>query len=246
MAGALPASPRLRRVERIAAQLQGRRHVDRAVERAGEEATEEGAAADRGGAGASQLRRVAQADRVGRGDRDQAGDEDGGEGRATGERPQRAQHPVGIDAGRIDGEGDHHRGRAQAERQAGDECLGGDVDLAEQRPLAEAGEDRLAAPHHQRVDDDHQQRQRHAHPQRGANGVASAREQAGEDRGGEDRGEHEGARVDEGDGDKRAEVGDGGPRRRRLERARPRRVGKRRSHRIAGNGVSFPASVATA
>ena len=161
-----------------------------------------------------------QAGGIGRGNRDQAGDEDSGEGRATGDRPQRAQHPIGIDAGRVDGEGDHHGCRAQAERQAGDERLCGDVDLTEQRPLAEAGEDRLAAPHHQCVDDDHQQRQRQAHPQRGANGDPSPREQAGEDGGGEDGGEDERARVDEGDGDQRAQVSDGGPRRSRLV-ARP-------------------------
>ena len=170
------SSPWSGSVQRVAAQLEGGGDVDGAVERAGEQAAGQGRAPDRGGAGAAQAGRVAQAGGIGRGDRDQARDQGRGQGRAAGERAQGAQHPVGIDAGRVDGEGDHHDRGAQAEHGAGGDRLGGDVDLAQQRPLAEPGEHRLAAAHNQGVDEDDQQSQGQAHPQRGAHRRAGAGE----------------------------------------------------------------------
>ena len=136
-AGARPPLPRPRGAERVAAQLDRRGDVDGAVERAGEQAAGQRRPADRGGAGAAQAGRVAQPGGVGGGDRDQPRDQGRGQRRAPGERPQRAQHPVRVDAGGVDGEGDHHDGGAQAEHRAFGDRLGGHVDPAEQRPLAE-------------------------------------------------------------------------------------------------------------
>ena len=136
-----------------------------------------------------------------------------------GERPQRAQHPVGVDAGRVDGEGDHHDHGAQAEHRALGDRLGGDVDVAQHGPVPSRGEDRLAAVADQGVDDEIRSasaRPIAARPARRGRRRRHSRRATVADPGGD---QHERARVDEGDHGQRAEVGDRGARRCRLQRA---------------------------
>ena len=200
-----------RRAEAVPAQLEGRGDVDGAIERAGEEPPGELRLPDRGGTGAAQLRRIAESRGVGGGHRHQPRDQARGQCRASRDRPQGAEDAVGIDAGRVDGEGDEDDERAEAEDDAFDDRLGGDVDPAEYRPVAEPGDHRLAAVDDDRVDDDDQQRERQPHPERGPNGAPGPGQDAGADGRHSHRDEDDRARVEEGDRDQRAEVGDRGP-----------------------------------
>ena len=120
-----------RRAEAVPAELEGRGDVDGAIERAGEEPPGELRLPDRGGAGAAQLRRVAEARGVGGGHRHKSRNQGRGQSRASRDRPQGAEDPVGIDAGRVNGEGDEDDECAQAEDAAFDDRLEGDVDPAE-------------------------------------------------------------------------------------------------------------------
>ena len=240
-----PPPPPHRAIETVAAQLERRRRVHGPVQRPGEEPARKGGAAHRSGPGPAQRRRLAQPRRVGGGERDHPRDQGRCEGRAPGERAQRLQHEVGVHAGRVDRERDHHHRRPEPDHRPRGERLGGDVDLAQQRPVAEAGENGVAAVGDQPVDHRHQQRQGETKPRRQPDRAGGARQDAG-DRGREPGGgEHQRARVEEGDHHKGAEIGDRGPRSRSLQDAGTRGVGKRRPHR-SGSGIVVPCAVATA
>ena len=152
------------RGQRVAAQLERRRDVDRAVERAGDHPARHRRPADRRRRRAPQRRGLAEADEVGGGEGDHPRNQGRGQRRAAGERPQQPQQLVGVDAGRVDGEDEQDDDDPQGQRRALGQRFERHVDLAQHRHRAEPGQHGVAAVGDQPVDGDHQQRT--ATPQR--------------------------------------------------------------------------------
>ena len=126
---------------------------------------------------------------------------------------------------------------AQRQDRALDQRLGADVDAAEDRQLAAAQQDRVAALGDDRVDDHDEQPERDPPPGRRRQRVARPGEESGDGRRRAGAGEHDRVRVDERDEGDRPEVGGRRERPGVRERAGPRRVGDRRPHPPSGAGT---------
>src|SRR5918994_2395401 len=181
--------------------------------------------------------------------RDRQGDHPGDEARGhrgpAGNRSQPAQDAVRIDAGRVHGEAEDRDRYEQADPAALGERLERHIHLPEDRQLPATHQDRVAAVSHQRVHDGHQDKQGNRKSQRRRDGALRAGSDARERDRDSGRGQDQRAGEDESDPYERAEIGDRGGRRGKMQRASAGPVGERGPHRT-GTPMGPPPSAATA
>ena len=157
-----------------------------------------------------------------------------------------AQDAVGVDAGRVDREGEHDRDDAQADRRSGSERLQCHVGVPDHGHVPAPDQDRVAPVRDQDVDQDHEDQQRDGKPERGPDGPAGTRGDARESGGRRRRDQHQRARVDESDDRQGAEIGDHRPGIAAMKRAAPGCIGKWGSHCTGTPIAPAPGWVATA
>ena len=157
----------------VAAHLERRGDVDRAVERAGGDGAQD--RRPRGGLPRPAALGVAEPPRVAREHRHHPRGQRRGQRRAEGEAAERAQQLVRVDGGGVQREAGDHDQRAQPEDAAVGRRLERHVDRAERRQVAEPRDHGQPLAHDERVDQRDQHRERQPPQQRAGDHAADAR-----------------------------------------------------------------------